>query len=559
VNVLFVHGLVGFSLAEWCLRDALGRQHDLPAAFHSFEVTTDDFEQQESLRRATAALRPELVGFSCHAWTIELYRRAASWVKQLSPRTRVVFGGPQVSSVPAAERLLRDCPMVDFVVRGPGELGLARLVRALAGQAQLDTAPGLSRRSDSGLLHRPAARHQDWSRKVIFHHGNRLAACRLEGLLQMAYETVRGCSRGCLYCVYPGEGLGLLDEQLVRQELEFILSFRIPHLRICDAHFGATAARAKALLRSLARLNRGTSIKIYPALEHVDAEYLALAEEAGAEITSVGIQSTNPAALRSVRRVPAHPHYEAIRLILKRFPETPADLIVGLPGDDLEGLRRSFQDVLELGFCRINAFRLTLFPATPLADEANKHFAEADLQLSSTGQVLSSRGLPAEQQPAVATLVHAAQVAAPLRRTRGQLTGEASLFERLARHIDPGCLLGLSRLLGEALPTELLQELPALLDRLRPAIGDHQKLRDGVIEDVFQLLRWRCQQARRRGLFWSRGRIAELVTVVVAKLGSGEYLVWDLARASIRREPHRATLTGLRGPHVLHLTPLEAL
>jgi radical SAM superfamily enzyme YgiQ (UPF0313 family) len=551
VNVLFVHGLVGFSLAEWCLRDAVARQRDLPVAFQSFEVTTDDFEQQESLRRAVAALRPQLVGFSCHAWTLELYRRAASWVKHLSPRTRVVFGGPQVSSAPAAERLLRDCPMADFVVRGPGELGLVQLLRAVAGRVDLDTVPGLSRRREGGFLHRP--------RKVIFHYGNRLAARRLEGLFQMAYETVRGCSRGCLYCVYPGEGMGLLEDELVRQELEFILSYRIPHLRICDAHFGATAARAKAILRHLAQVNRGTSIKIYPALEHVDAEYVTLAADAGAEITSVGIQSTNPAALQAVRRAPAPQHSEAIRLILERFPETPADLIVGLPGDDLQGLRGSFQDVLDLGFSSINVFRLTLFPATPIGDEAEKHFAQGELYVTSTGQVLSSGALSAEQQPAVAALVHAAQVAAPLKKTRERLSGESSLLERLARHTSPTSVFMLSRLLGEARPSELLQDLRALLDQLRPAISDAAGSRDAVIEDVFRLLRARSEQARRRGLCWPRGRIAELVTVVVAKLSSGDHLIWDLAQASIRRELDPAAVTRLRGPHILHLTPLEAL
>jgi radical SAM superfamily enzyme YgiQ (UPF0313 family) len=128
---LFVHGWRGFSLAEWCLREALtAGDRRAPVEFHALDLGSDP-PLGDLLPRTVAALQPDLVGFTCHAWSLAGVLEAAAWVKETAPRARVVLGGPQVSHPRAAEAVLHAAPAVDFVVRGQGERPLARLVEAL--------------------------------------------------------------------------------------------------------------------------------------------------------------------------------------------------------------------------------------------------------------------------------------------------------------------------------------------------------------------------------------------------------------------------------------------
>lgn len=558
MDFLFIHGNSGFCLAEWCLRDALSTDCSVSVNFHAVEIASEDFAAQERARQLVAALQPKLIGFSCHAWTIACYVEMAAWFKHLSPTTRIVFGGPHVGSTAAAEMVCDRWRNVDYVIRGPGEKGLSRLVEAASGQGDFTDVPGLTCRDGERVVHNPATKLHDWSREIIFHEGNLPLAHRLDGLFQASYETMRGCSNRCLYCVYPGDGVACLDEAVVFRELEFLLAFHIPHLRICDAHFGGSRSRAKSFLRHLTKVNRATSVKIYPALDHVDTEYVSLVADAGAEITSIGIQTTNPAALKAIRRPPNHEHEKTISLLLKEFPYIPADLIVGLPGDDMEGLEKSFLDVLELGFARVNVFRLTAFPATPLSENVAAHLGGTQLFHTSSGQILSSPSFPPKSQRGVAALCHAVEVAAPLRQTRNALrrTEKTDLCSRLAHGITPDSLILLKWLITEARPGEVLKRLSEILAHMDPALNHSPELGDALLTDVLDVLRRRFEVERQLTLQWPTEQGAKSVSTVVVALSGETHVVWDITAATLTTHSRLPASLELNDPHCLYVDHL---
>ena len=43
------------------------------------------------------AYTPELVGFSCYMWNMELFRQLAAMILEKSPKTRILFGGPEMA------------------------------------------------------------------------------------------------------------------------------------------------------------------------------------------------------------------------------------------------------------------------------------------------------------------------------------------------------------------------------------------------------------------------------------------------------------------------------
>ena len=95
-------------------------------------------EPREHILRLVMAEQADLVAFSCYIWNIEQTLRIVSDIKKISPHTRIVLGGPEVSS--GIFELMHDNPAVDFVIKGEGEEAFRSLIVTLL-------------REKSGLLH----------------------------------------------------------------------------------------------------------------------------------------------------------------------------------------------------------------------------------------------------------------------------------------------------------------------------------------------------------------------------------------------------------------------
>ena len=532
MRFLFVHAWRGFSLAEWSLRRALG---DADVEVQAVDLAAAEDPASDLLARVVAAWKPDLVGMSCHAWSLPALVEAAGWVRHLHPNARVVLGGPHVDAPEAAEDLLSRHEAVDWIVRGAGEEPLRALVDAVAGRARLADVPSLSRRVDGQIVHHRASLLGASRKRPVFDSTDAALVAVLDQITEASIETMRGCRARCTYCLYPEPRVEVFDDAQVERELSLLCSLKIPHVRVCDAHFGGSAARAKRLLRHIAKANRATSFKVYPDLKHVDPEYVDLLRAARAEVTSIGIQTTNRASLRRIRRHAVHDDRRAIELLLEAFPETPADLIVGLPGDDPEGLERTLRDVLDLGFRAIQSFRLAVFPGTEIAGALGDHLDGLPVVRTSRGQILSSPRFPADSALRVATLVHAAEIGAALHRTRGLLRGRGALESNsldLAEALDAAELLEVRGLLANRHPGPLLGAFARARRRLAAALGGGADLEEAVGLDLVDSLRRTCQRTGRRNFRWGQGHEVVVVERVVLRLGARHWL-WELGAGEL--------------------------
>lgn len=533
MRFLFIHGWNGFCLAEWSLRHALEASCSEPVEFRSLDLTPNNFAEHERFFQLLAMYSPDVVGLSCHFWNLAGYLNLCVAVKQLLPNARVVLGGPQVSSRRAAEAILKQHQAVDFIIRGDGERPLCRLFEAIAGRGSWSSIRGLSRHLDNVIDHAEPDDCGEWRGTPLFDVGNRPLSETLTRQFVVSYETMRGCRFRCGYCKYPTNATTFLGDALVASELEYLCSFGIPHVRICDAHFGGNAARAKFLLRVLAQVNQCSSIKIYPDIGHIDEEYLGLAEAAGVEFTSIGIQTTNAAALRASGRPAIHRRARRIRMVLERFPDTPADLIVGLPRDTTDGLRKTCRDVLDLGFNQINFNRLALFPGSPFGEETEAYF-NAVACLAESGQLIRSEFLPPDTQARTMSLTTALKIAAIFRETRSLLESVAvdrSLMD-LADRLDGEELLLLHDRLFEAPPEQVLHDVPLIWSCLGPILSDDPRFEETVTADVLFHLYRMCLQRNIVALSIAQGASRRRYSRVRCCLGRGDEILWDLGRRS---------------------------
>lgn len=433
MKFLFVHSWQGFCLAEWYLREAISNNCKVTTHFQSIDIPGNGIPAHDALERIIFSWKPEIIGFSCHFWSINAFIEASAWIKKINPKIIIVFGGPQVNSINFADVILGNHKAIDYIIRGRGEVALCKLIESTKLNKTKLTVPGLSFRNSGKHVHNEVLHFYKWKRSLIFHQGNSQLVEHILPLSEISYETTKGCYSKCVYCYYPIDKFEIIDDERIFSELSFICSLKIKNLRICDTHFGGTKERAKKILHYLTKINHHISVKIYPDLHHIDEEYLRLIRDAGAQITSIGIQTTNPVALKKINREGIHLMDQQIKMILQEFPEVPADLIVGLPDDNIAGLEKSFRDILSLGFSAVNIFRLMIFPGTRLSENLLEFFNPAKTAISPQGRLIYSAEFQLKDQKQISNYIYAIEIICWMLRTRKIILSTDERIEKFIR------------------------------------------------------------------------------------------------------------------------------
>ena len=109
-------------------------------------------QPEELILRELFEEHPDIVGFSCYIWNIDMILRLVVQLKQVAPDITIVLGGPEVSY--NSKELLESYP-VDMVIRGEGEKTFAELVQALQNKVSLNSVKGLTWKIGSQLVENP--------------------------------------------------------------------------------------------------------------------------------------------------------------------------------------------------------------------------------------------------------------------------------------------------------------------------------------------------------------------------------------------------------------------
>jgi radical SAM superfamily enzyme YgiQ (UPF0313 family) len=230
-------------------------------------------------------------------------RNFAAWAKRVTPRAKIVVGGPHPTFVP---ELARE-PGIDFAVRGEAEVALPALVNALAaGETDLSAVPNLSWSDpDGGWQETPLAPvvadldslpFPDWT--PFFARG------WLAAFYRRAFTAItsRGCPYRCTYCVneklrklYAGQRL------LRRRSVAHVMAeidqararYGVRSLRYEDDDFLVDSSFVAELADAHAR-GRGVPFSCNVVARQVNETNAADLKRAGCFQISMGLESGDP-------------------------------------------------------------------------------------------------------------------------------------------------------------------------------------------------------------------------------------------------------------------------
>ncbi len=322
----------------------------------------------DGLLRRWRTFAPDVLGLSCYVWNTTQLVGLAERLREQLPATRIVLGGPDAA--PRAELLMTRHPFVDAVALGEGEEALRGLLRRLVGldSAAWRQAPGFLSRVDGELVRTPPAIPVDPERLP--------SLLDAPGLVQrhgsLTLQGARGCRYRCAYCQYNDRPRRERSLAALTAELERFAAAGGGSVHVLDAGVNQSEGRLRGLLEVIAahpELGLGAVEVNLETLTDADISLLAAVDTH----LAVGLQTTNPAALRAVRR-----GYDP-----KRFGERAEalhrwgvgftiDVIYGLPGDDYAAFVRSMSDAYALRPRLVLPFHLQVLPGSTFARERER-------------------------------------------------------------------------------------------------------------------------------------------------------------------------------------------
>lgn len=302
----------------------------------------------------------DVVCFSCYIWNISLVRELIRDLKKILPDTAFWAGGPEVSF--HAKDFLEDMPQVTGIMKGEGEeTFLALAGYYLEGKGRLEEISGIVFRKENEIVDNGFREPVDLDRIPFIYENPENFENRI-----IYYESSRGCPFSCSYCLSSiDRKLRFRSLSLVKKELQFFLDHRVPQVKFVDRTFNCRHEHAMEIWKYILEHDNGVTnfhFEVSADLFREDELELIGRMRPGLIQLEIGVQSANPETLEAVHR---KTDLEKLRRNVEKIRSFHSvhqhlDLIAGLPCEDYESFRRSFNfvysmkpDQLQLGFLKV--------------------------------------------------------------------------------------------------------------------------------------------------------------------------------------------------------------
>lgn len=319
--------------------------------------------------------KPDVIGFSCYIWNIEETITVIDMLRKVLPDVAIVLGGPEVSY--DTDYWMRRLPAVDFIVMGEGEETLRDLLRELSGDRKFHFVFGLAYRKDGEVVINPGRPKLDLNALPSPHRfpedlpslGNRI----------VYFETSRGCPFSCQFCLSSIEvGVRYFDIEKVKSDLLYLIENGAKLIKFVDRTFNIKRDYAMEIFRFLIDHHNGCVFQFEITADIMRPEVLDfLAEHAPPGIFrfEIGVQSTNDPTNLAVKR---RQNWSKLVRTVTKVKESGKiaqhlDLIAGLPHEDYDTFRKTFNDVFALRPEELQLGFLKMLRGTGLRIDAEKY------------------------------------------------------------------------------------------------------------------------------------------------------------------------------------------
>jgi radical SAM superfamily enzyme YgiQ (UPF0313 family) len=354
-------------------------------------ISVELFKYPKELNESLVKGCPNLIAFSNYMWNEELSYAFARRVKEVSPTTVVVFGGPNYP-VESAEQIeyLSGHREIDFYIEGEGEIAFRSLLDALLRcnfdldkcRNDLGNIAGVHYQSSGRFVtNGPAPRISDIEEHIPSPYLTGVMDKFFDKHLTPLLQTSRGCPYSCTFChdgsKYASKTYRYNNER-IRAELEYAARrSQVPSLTLADLNWGIfpqDVEVAKAIKEI--QDQHGWPLNIQTATAKNQKERIVEMSRilGNSMIIGASIQSSDEEVLSNIKR--KNIGYDAIVKMATESSNTEAstftEIILCLPGDTKEKHSKSAFDMLDAGIQDINTYQYIMLPGTEGANRFSR-------------------------------------------------------------------------------------------------------------------------------------------------------------------------------------------
>ncbi len=356
LNSKYIHA----SLAPWCLFSSVKANcEDINPVVLEATINNDINILTEKILQSNSPV----VAFCCYIWNIEKTLQIAEAIKYKTNAT-VILGGPEVSY--RADSVLREYSFIDFVISGEGEVPFPALLNSIKNNGDFTNISGLSYRNDDDILTNPEV----FSKRTPESPYSDDFFKNLNGRISYI-ETSRGCPYSCAFCLSGRcAPLRFFDIEKAKNDIIKLSNSGTKTVKFVDRTFNANEKRANEIIsfiiekRLSKEIPHNVCFHFEIAGDILKESTLNILKDApvGLFQLEIGMQSFNEKTLKEInRKTDINKLIKNIKkLVSFRNMHIHIDLIAGLPYEDLESFKNSFNigynlkaDMLQLGFLKL--------------------------------------------------------------------------------------------------------------------------------------------------------------------------------------------------------------
>lgn len=318
---------------------------------------------------------PDIVAFACYIWNIESTLDIVERLKIVNPNIRIILGGPEVSF--DGKTIIKENPFIDFIIFGEGEETFKVLLTELERNREdfLDIEGLIYRQGTTILQNAPRQLidnldtipspfikdAKDFENRIVY------------------FESSRGCPFNCRFCLSSTiKGVRYFSIERVKQDLKRLIDAKVKQVKFVDRTFNAKKEYALEIMQFIVEQNVTDINFHFEVTAHLlDDDILSFLEHIpkGLFQFEIGVQSTNSATLEIIDR---NTDFEKLKKVTSKIKSynnihQHLDLIAGLPHENYNTFRKSFNDVYSLRPDKLQLGFLKLLKGSGLRQDVEKY------------------------------------------------------------------------------------------------------------------------------------------------------------------------------------------